>query len=308
MKSLQIFKSMSVFSKRSMLACMIAVGVLSLNSCDKDSIDSVDISSVEASRPPILTNVPPPIISDMEVFTGMTINSQNRVEKYLLNMTPEKAKTINNFKNPYLFSKLPQSEQLAIISEVLGFNNIEEYKRYAQFLNTKKENLAEWVKENSIPTYKLTEQLLSVEKTNLTSKKSARSAFEEIPDNWIDVEAYQGVSPACEEYRACVTGKFVEGVVGSVGAAGGAAAWTSWTGPAGAGAAALGTFLTGLTGTAFVTIYAATFGDCRLKREACKPTPRRLDEPTGYGVDDGNPNLGKAIRGTGGNLNKLTPR
>ena len=37
MKSLRIAKMVSVFSKRSMLACMIAGGMLSLNSCDNKS-------------------------------------------------------------------------------------------------------------------------------------------------------------------------------------------------------------------------------------------------------------------------------
>ena len=45
MKSLRIAKMVSVFSKRSMLACMIAGGMLSLNSCDK--IDDVPLASNE---------------------------------------------------------------------------------------------------------------------------------------------------------------------------------------------------------------------------------------------------------------------
>lgn len=39
MKSLRIAKMVSVFSKRSMLACMIAGGMLSLNSCDKNNLE-----------------------------------------------------------------------------------------------------------------------------------------------------------------------------------------------------------------------------------------------------------------------------
>jgi hypothetical protein len=39
MKSLRIAKMVSVFSKRSMLACMMAGGMLSLNSCDNKNLE-----------------------------------------------------------------------------------------------------------------------------------------------------------------------------------------------------------------------------------------------------------------------------
>jgi hypothetical protein len=291
MKSLQIFKSMSVFSKRSMLACMIAVGVLSLNSCDKDSMDSVDISSVEASRPPILTNVPPPIISDMKVFAGMTINSQNRVEKYLQNMTPEKAKTIILFKDINIFGNLSQDKQAEVISEVLGFDNINEYIKYAKFMEDKRQHIADYVKINNIPSYQLANELTAVKNVILADKKNARVSFEEIPDSWIDLDAYTDVNPACQEYAACVNNKVAEGVI-STGVATGVGAF--FGGPVGATAGFVGGWLT----TGFTVIYSATFGDCSLKRQQCKRIRHSqlygdggyLGDGSEFDVDDYNPN------------------
>jgi hypothetical protein len=46
MKNLRIAKMVSVFSKRSMLACMIAGGMLSLNSCDNNSLEPNPVDAI----------------------------------------------------------------------------------------------------------------------------------------------------------------------------------------------------------------------------------------------------------------------
>lgn len=300
MKNLQIIKMVSVFSRRSMLACMIAVSILFLISCGKHSMEGIDLSSIEPSRPAVLNKVPASVISDMQVFTAMNLNTRGRIELYLKEMTPQKIETINIFKDVFVFSHLSKDEQIKVISEVLGFHNTTDYIKYAEFMEVKKQNLTDYVKKNHVKLNQLSNELMAVNNIVLSSEKSARmSSYEEIPDEWIDIDAYVGGSEACKEYSNCVTNKMAEGIAGSTGAALVAAALASPTGP-GAVVAGLTTFGIGISGAAFATIYAATFGDCRLKREQYKRNERPYGEINPYDSENLNPNLGTGRERPGG--------
>lgn len=277
MKKLQISKFMSVFFKRSVSIYLVVLCVFSTNSCD---VSNIEPTIPESKISIILKDVPIDIIADMQIASLMTINSQRRVDHYLNVMNFQKNENINKFRNKEEFSKLSQDAQLELIRKVLGFGSVEDYSKYANFLDNKIKKVSKWSKDNNIPLQKLSNQLNAVSGEMMVGKKlSARLQSEEIPQEWIDANADQGSGGArCEAYDTCMRNKVGEMLAGAVGAA----AWGAiTTGPAGAGAG----FLGGLVAGGFRAIYASAWGDCAVKRQACK-----IEAHPVYGIRDNSEN------------------
>lgn len=276
------------FDKKVLFSYVLGVSLLTLYSCD----NKIDTVSPQSS---ILDNVPAKVIVEMNTFNRMTLNAESRVEAYLAEMTPEKQARLNYFKDIQAFNKLGVNEQATLVSEILGFENVQECNLYLQSLNTRESIIAEWSRDEKKTGTQVAEYLNVVSDTPILNSKGMRISADlsDIPDDWLDIEAYASSGGACQEYRECVNGKFGDGIAGTVGAG---VAGLIFGGPTGAFVGLAG----GWISTAFVVINGATFGDCAGKRKQCQVFHHPYNGGTGTfdgEVDDYNPNKGKTLPG-----------